>query len=62
MQKYLHSDKDLERKKERALTIIRKINENYQIDYFTCEKCGAKYTCPWVFDAYNVNGDCLAEK
>jgi hypothetical protein len=34
---------------------------------FTCDDCGVigpegKKDCPYVFDPYNTNGDCLAEK
>lgn len=27
-----------------------------------CGACGARFTCAFVFDGYNTNGDCLAEK
>ena len=29
---------------------------------FTCFECGAEPTCPYAWDHYNTNGDCLAEK
>lgn len=29
---------------------------------FTCDNCGAKYHCEYVFDWYNIDGDCIAEK
>ncbi len=29
---------------------------------FTCDECGARFTCDLAFDEYNQNGDCLAEK
>ena len=29
---------------------------------YTCDACGARFTCAFVFDGYNTNGDCLAEK
>ena len=32
------------------------------ITEFTCDKCDGRYTCPLVFDHYNLNGECLAEK
>jgi hypothetical protein len=31
-------------------------------DKFTCDECGVAPTCTLVFDWYNTNGDCLAEK
>lgn len=29
---------------------------------FSCYKCGAKFNCPFSFDLYNLDGECLAEK
>lgn len=29
---------------------------------FTCDDCPAAKTCDFSFDAYNTDGDCLAEK
>lgn len=29
---------------------------------FTCDGCGDAPTCEFVFDPYNTDGDCLAEK
>lgn len=31
-------------------------------DSFTCDECGFAPKCTLVFDLYNTNGDCLAEK
>lgn len=28
----------------------------------TCSDCFLKKDCPYAFDDYNVNGDCLADK
>jgi hypothetical protein len=28
----------------------------------TCWGCSESNECPWAFDAYNTNGDCLASK
>lgn len=33
------------------------VNEGY-----SCDGCGARATCPLVFDSYNTDGDCLMEK
>ncbi len=32
------------------------------IEKFTCDDCEARFTCALAFDAYNTDGDCLAEK
>jgi hypothetical protein len=29
---------------------------------FTCDSCRHRPICVYVYDAYNTNGDCLAEK
>jgi hypothetical protein len=29
---------------------------------YTCNKCAANLSCPYAWDGYNTNGDCLAEK
>ena len=29
---------------------------------FTCDDCTELHHCPYVFDLYNTNGDCIAEK
>lgn len=29
---------------------------------FTCDDCESRYTCCYVFDLYNTDGDCLANK
>lgn len=34
----------------------------FGIEKFTCDECPARKTCKWAFDAYNTDGDCLAEK
>lgn len=34
----------------------------FGIKTFTCDDCPAKTTCEWVYDPYNTDGDCLAEK
>ena len=28
----------------------------------TCVKCSKNKTCPFAYDGYNTNGDCLASK
>jgi len=29
---------------------------------FTCDDCDARHRCTLVFDWYNTDGDCIAEK
>jgi hypothetical protein len=49
------TDKDLEILRYRAV-------EDFSVEKFTCDDCGARRTCELVFDPYNTDGDCLAEK
>jgi len=30
--------------------------------YITCDGCPRRHTCPYAYDPYNIDGDCLAEK
>jgi hypothetical protein len=48
---------DEELAKIRAVTVA-----DFPIDVFSCDDCGARKTCEFAFDAYNTDGDCLAEK
>jgi len=32
------------------------------ITEFTCDDCDSRFTCCYVFDIYNTDGDCLAMK
>lgn len=36
--------------------------EKPDVKEFTCNECKANKTCPFAWDWYNTNGDCLAEK
>ena len=50
-----HTDQDLE-----ALRLIRV--QDIDGEKFTCDGCSVTRLCPFAFDAYNTNGDCLAVK
>ncbi len=47
---------------ERARVVAIYANQGLGINYFTCDGCIEKYECPYVYDSYNVDGDCLAMK
>lgn len=48
---------------EEQLQRLRAIAVSYtDAQEFTCDTCAARYTCEYVFDPYNTDGDCLAEK
>lgn len=49
------TDEELARRRLSAL-------HTFDIDKFTCDACPERWTCDWSFDAYNTDGDCLAEK
>jgi hypothetical protein len=33
-----------------------------KLEDFTCHDCDARATCPFAWDMYNTNGECLEEK
>jgi len=37
-------------------------SDGLKVEDYSCYDCGAWQTCEFAFDAYNTNGDCLAEK
>lgn len=41
---------------------VKFCNEHGYSDNFTCDRCDARFTCTLAYDAYNTDGDCLAEK
>ena len=48
---------------EEALAKLRESNADlFEIEVFTCDDCPARKMCHFVFDPYNTDGDCLAEK
>jgi hypothetical protein len=51
-----------ERSDKELAEIRYEVATEWDIQEFSCDACGARRTCPFVFDAYNTNGDCLAEK
>lgn len=44
----------------RAASIVRQ--ELPTDTVFTCDNCAERLQCDLVFDGYNTNGDCLADK
>lgn len=44
--------------------IVREVqeSEHFVLLRFTCDDCALGATCPFVFDPYNTDGDCLADK
>lgn len=52
----------LTQKAQDALRVLREYNPDIQVSSMTCLGCPSSARCPWAFDPYNTNGDCLAEK
>lgn len=60
-----HTDAELDRRKQQARSFYPAVFEHETPEaeaIFTCEECTDKRKCPFAFDAYNTNGDCLAIK
>jgi len=55
---------DLQELDNIRVMVITDIKEKfgYSITEFTCDECKSRFTCHYVFDAYNTDGDCLANK
>ena len=43
---------------------LKYLEEKYDIklEDLTCHTCKDKETCPYAYDGYNIDGDCLAIK
>lgn len=37
-------------------------SREYKLSEYTCSGCPEANICPWAFDLYNTNGDCLGDK
>lgn len=62
--KPLTSDDALAERRKRMVTYAA---DNFDMNLrdkgsFTCDDCSLKNDCHYVYDLYNTNGDCLAEK
>jgi len=41
---------------------IRSIHKPKDSEIYTCFNCASWWYCPWAWDEYNIDGDCLAVK
>lgn len=56
------NEKELQKLRDRLHNENVDLGYASQEDKYTCDDCPVKHDCDFVFDAYNLNGDCLAEK
>ena len=56
--------RDLQELDNIRVQVITRIKEydGSIITEFTCDNCEDRFNCKYVFDAYNIDGDCLANK
>lgn len=47
---------------EQLQALRNEMSKLFEIDAFTCDECAQRFECPYSFDPYNTDGDCLAEK
>lgn len=53
----------MDRRTNEQLADRRKaVAAEFEIEAFTCDGCLERYVCPFAFDPYNTDEDCLAEK
>jgi hypothetical protein len=57
---YLNGDNP-EREEQQKRTRAE-VSAIFDIERFTCDDCPSCATCQHAFDAYNTDGDCLADK
>jgi hypothetical protein len=69
MKKQIKFGEDTEAKTDDQLAALREASVTASaqwvgdgIDKFTCDDCVHRRSCEYVFDHYNINGDCLAVK
>ena len=56
------TDDDLVFLRTRAEADIHRNYPSVEINNWTCDGCDQRYTCVYVYDPYNTDGDCLASK
>lgn len=54
------TEAELATMREDSLEYVRQ--QGWSEKPFTCDTCSARYECALVFDLYNTDGGCLAEK
>ena len=47
-------------RRKRMIEVLRRLGVRYR--YITCDRCPMRDTCPYAYDPYNIDGECLAEK
>ena len=55
-------DKNVARRDDELQAIRSHVVSVHDVAKFTCDTCSARFKCELVFDPYNTDGDCLAEK
>jgi hypothetical protein len=55
------TDAELAKMRDDVIQHLNRIH-HYEDINFTCDECDQRHVCPFVYDPYNTDGDCLAEK
>jgi len=56
----VRSEQELQKLREEMVRELMRMGIRFS--YITCDGCPQRYTCPYAYDPYNIDGDCLAEK
>ena len=56
----VRSEQELQKLREEMVRELGRLGIMYS--YITCDDCPQRHTCPYAYDPYNIDGDCLAEK
>lgn len=57
----VRTERELARYRDVSVARLRRLGETGPI-VFTCDGCHHRTYCRYAFDAYNTDGDCLADK
>jgi len=54
------SCKVLAERREKCINYLRR--NNIKFSFISCDYCPHKHSCPYAYDPYNIDGDCLLMK
>lgn len=47
-------------RRSEAIKLLRRLGIRFS--YITCDRCPLRDSCPYAYDPYNIDGDCIAAK
>jgi len=56
----VRSEQELQKLREEMVRELMRMGIRFS--FITCDRCPQRHTCPYAYDPYNIDGECLAEK